>query len=329
MTVTHRLCDSGAGQGKDVLEATLRSQNTSDRPQRVEVEFATAARPSPRVEPFFWTIVSLRAAGADWGSRCRVDSLGCPPGIETDKPERSQGPRVAEVLRLVFRRLGEGVLTSSSRRTTVEAVAWGGPPATNDVSRILGGPDESGRRAALSDKLLDVRASRTASSQTANLSPTALDEQRQCLDERPAKGRRTSAVLFGPLAGVRGAAFVSALRFFALPRSFRPCRRRPFRHSMKSRTRGMPMGGRNLRKTSTGKPVTLHRAGISPDLRGGREKGRAGPLVREFISVARSARRSSDDPPGKPQPNSRGIAMFARCRVALKEAVELFTKFGR
>jgi hypothetical protein len=50
LAVEHRLRDSGAGQGEDTLEATLTVRNTSDRPQRVEMEFATAARPSPDIE---------------------------------------------------------------------------------------------------------------------------------------------------------------------------------------------------------------------------------------------------------------------------------------
>ena len=44
VSVTHRLHDSGSGQGEDVLEAALTARNTSDRPMRVEVEFTTSAR---------------------------------------------------------------------------------------------------------------------------------------------------------------------------------------------------------------------------------------------------------------------------------------------
>jgi len=49
VSVEHRLHDSGAGMGEDVLEATLTVRNISDRPQRVELEFATSARPAQRV----------------------------------------------------------------------------------------------------------------------------------------------------------------------------------------------------------------------------------------------------------------------------------------
>ena len=49
-TVEHRLRESGAGLGEDVLEATLTVRNTSDRPQCVELEFATSARPSAALE---------------------------------------------------------------------------------------------------------------------------------------------------------------------------------------------------------------------------------------------------------------------------------------
>jgi hypothetical protein len=62
VTVMHRLRDSGAAQGEDVLEATLTVRNTSGRPQQVEIEFATAARPSPRVEEQR-VYVPLSAAG--------------------------------------------------------------------------------------------------------------------------------------------------------------------------------------------------------------------------------------------------------------------------
>jgi hypothetical protein len=48
--VEHRLRDSGKGAGEDVLEVMLTVRNTSDRPQRAELEFSTPARPSPRVE---------------------------------------------------------------------------------------------------------------------------------------------------------------------------------------------------------------------------------------------------------------------------------------
>jgi hypothetical protein len=50
VTVEHRLLDSGAGSGEDVLEATLTVRNVSDRPQDVEIEFTTSARPSPAVK---------------------------------------------------------------------------------------------------------------------------------------------------------------------------------------------------------------------------------------------------------------------------------------
>jgi hypothetical protein len=66
----------------------------------------------------------------------------------------------------------------------------------------------------MTNNLLDAQASRTAFTKTTNLSLAALEQQRQCLNERPAKGRRTGAVLLCPLVGVRGAAFVSALRSF-------------------------------------------------------------------------------------------------------------------
>ncbi|MHB8902566.1 MAG: hypothetical protein ACYC6Y_27710 [Thermoguttaceae bacterium] len=43
VAIQHRLLDSGTGMGEDVLEGTLTVRNTSDRPQRAEVEFATSA----------------------------------------------------------------------------------------------------------------------------------------------------------------------------------------------------------------------------------------------------------------------------------------------
>jgi len=49
VSVEHRLHDSGEGIGEDVLEAMLTVRNVSERPQRVELEFATSARPSERV----------------------------------------------------------------------------------------------------------------------------------------------------------------------------------------------------------------------------------------------------------------------------------------
>ena len=72
-TVTHRLCDSGAGQGEDILEATLTVRNTSDRPQRVEIEFATSARPAPRVEE---QRVYLPLSSAGLNSDGRFAALG-------------------------------------------------------------------------------------------------------------------------------------------------------------------------------------------------------------------------------------------------------------
>jgi hypothetical protein len=42
----HQLLDSGNGFGEDLLEASLAVRNTSERPQRVEVGFATSARPA-------------------------------------------------------------------------------------------------------------------------------------------------------------------------------------------------------------------------------------------------------------------------------------------
>lgn len=49
-TIEHKLLDSGAGVGEDVLEATLTVRNTSDRPQEVEIEFTTSAQPSPALD---------------------------------------------------------------------------------------------------------------------------------------------------------------------------------------------------------------------------------------------------------------------------------------
>jgi hypothetical protein len=45
-TLEHRLYDSGAGLGEDVLAATLTVRNVSERLQETEIEFATSARPS-------------------------------------------------------------------------------------------------------------------------------------------------------------------------------------------------------------------------------------------------------------------------------------------
>jgi hypothetical protein len=56
VAVAHRL------HGEEVLEATLTVRNVSDRPQRVEVEFATAARPSAQIEEQR-VYVPLSAAG--------------------------------------------------------------------------------------------------------------------------------------------------------------------------------------------------------------------------------------------------------------------------
>jgi hypothetical protein len=50
VSVEHRLHDSGAGRGEDLLEATLTVQNTSDRPQNAILDFATSAQPLPRVQ---------------------------------------------------------------------------------------------------------------------------------------------------------------------------------------------------------------------------------------------------------------------------------------
>jgi len=48
LTLTHRLLASGGGSKEDVLEAGLDVHNASDRPQTVEVGFASAARPCER-----------------------------------------------------------------------------------------------------------------------------------------------------------------------------------------------------------------------------------------------------------------------------------------
>jgi hypothetical protein len=48
----------------------------------------------------------------------------------------------------------------------------------------------------------------SASQKSANLGLRVLDEQKQCLDERPEMGRRPGAVLFCPFAGALGAAVV-------------------------------------------------------------------------------------------------------------------------
>jgi hypothetical protein len=58
----HSLANSGSGMGDDVLAAELTVRNTSDRPQRIEVEFITSAQPSPRVE-MQHVYVPLSAAG--------------------------------------------------------------------------------------------------------------------------------------------------------------------------------------------------------------------------------------------------------------------------
>ena len=62
LAVRHRLCDSGAGYGEDVLEATLTVRNVSDRPQRIEIQFASSARPAPDLAAQH-TYVPLSAAG--------------------------------------------------------------------------------------------------------------------------------------------------------------------------------------------------------------------------------------------------------------------------
>jgi hypothetical protein len=49
VTVAHRLYDSGAGLGEDMLAATLTVHNVSQQPQDARIEFATAARPSPEI----------------------------------------------------------------------------------------------------------------------------------------------------------------------------------------------------------------------------------------------------------------------------------------
>jgi hypothetical protein len=58
----HHLANSGNGMGDDVLEASLTVGNTSDRPQRIEVEFITSAQPSSRVETQH-VYIPLSAAG--------------------------------------------------------------------------------------------------------------------------------------------------------------------------------------------------------------------------------------------------------------------------
>jgi len=68
VAVTHRLHDSGAGQGEDVLEATLTVRNTSGRPVRVEVEFTSSARACERVAEQ-QAYVPLSAAGLSGDGR--------------------------------------------------------------------------------------------------------------------------------------------------------------------------------------------------------------------------------------------------------------------
>jgi len=58
----HHLGNSGNGMGDDVLAASLTVRNTSDRPQRIEVEFITRAQPSARVDAQH-VYVPLSAAG--------------------------------------------------------------------------------------------------------------------------------------------------------------------------------------------------------------------------------------------------------------------------
>jgi hypothetical protein len=48
----------------------------------------------------------------------------------------------------------------------------------------------------------------SASQKSANLDLRALDEQKQCLDERPENGVPAGIVLFGPFAGALGAVVV-------------------------------------------------------------------------------------------------------------------------
>ena len=62
VTVTQRLRNSGAGQGEDLLEATLTARNISDRPLRAEIAFATAPLPLLRAEEQR-VYVPLSAAG--------------------------------------------------------------------------------------------------------------------------------------------------------------------------------------------------------------------------------------------------------------------------
>lgn len=50
VTVTHRLHNSGAGVGEDVLEVTMMVRNMSDHRQRAEVEFNTTAQPLPQCD---------------------------------------------------------------------------------------------------------------------------------------------------------------------------------------------------------------------------------------------------------------------------------------
>jgi hypothetical protein len=61
-TVEHRLRDSGAGLGEDVLEVALTVRNKFDRPLDVEIEFASSVRPSPTVE-LHHVYLPLSAAG--------------------------------------------------------------------------------------------------------------------------------------------------------------------------------------------------------------------------------------------------------------------------
>jgi len=50
LELRHRLHESAAGKGEDLLEATLVVHNRSDQPQCVEVGFCTSLRPSGRIE---------------------------------------------------------------------------------------------------------------------------------------------------------------------------------------------------------------------------------------------------------------------------------------